>query len=132
MLVFPCGASVFSEGRSHQFQQFQEHQQFVSVMDDEAEELEQTPVYQSPTEKITGDATQKMVPDTDDGGDQVRLKANINLFGGIMVVVGCIIGSGIFVSPTGVHESKRIIYILLVLIISIHIRLGVRLACNWH
>lgn len=56
------------------------------------------PVYQSPTEQAE---------------QNVGLKPSINLFGGVMVIVGCIIGSGIFISPKGVHESQLFISLLL-------------------
>uniref|UniRef100_A0A914N2C7 Uncharacterized protein n=1 Tax=Meloidogyne incognita TaxID=6306 RepID=A0A914N2C7_MELIC len=57
---------------------------------------ETKPVYQSPI-------TQKDGFDDEGGKDDVALKPKIRLFGGVMVIVGCIIGSGIFISPKGIY-----------------------------
>ena len=42
------------------------------------------------------------VKDSDKGEEKVELKAKMTLLNGVTVIVGSIIGSGIFVSPSGV------------------------------
>ncbi|KRY59248.1 Y+L amino acid transporter 1, partial [Trichinella britovi] len=45
--------------------------------------------------------------DDDDGGDgKIKLQRSVSLLNGITIIIGCIIGSGIFVSPKGVHEHS--------------------------
>lgn len=67
------------------------------------DEPSEPPVYQKTT--TSGIINAKQDLDDDGKGEGVGLKANINLFGAVMVVIGCIIGSGIFISPKGVHEN---------------------------
>jgi len=42
------------------------------------------------------------VPTTENHNDEIKLEAKMSLLNGVTVIVGSIIGSGIFVSPTGV------------------------------
>jgi len=45
-----------------------------------------------------------LAPGKEAEGEEIKLKAEMTLMNGCTVIIGCIIGSGIFVSPTGVLQ----------------------------
>uniref|UniRef100_A0A5S6Q2A2 Amino acid permease/ SLC12A domain-containing protein n=1 Tax=Trichuris muris TaxID=70415 RepID=A0A5S6Q2A2_TRIMR len=53
--------------------------------------------------------------DSNSSGQVVKLQRSITLLNGCTIIVGCIIGSGIFVSPKGVHEYSGSVGLSLVL-----------------
>ena len=61
-------------------------------------------------DKLAADQAELQVLDTGEKvevgkEDDIKLKAEMTLMNGCTVIIGCIIGSGIFVSPTGVLQS---------------------------
>lgn len=57
---------------------------------------------------------EKVADEKGDDEQPIKLKAEMTLLNGITVIVGCIIGSGIFVSPTGVLVSTGSVNLSLV------------------
>uniref|UniRef100_A0A0N4ZC21 Large neutral amino acids transporter small subunit 1 n=1 Tax=Parastrongyloides trichosuri TaxID=131310 RepID=A0A0N4ZC21_PARTI len=57
------------------------------------------------------------------------LQPTITLFGGVMVGVGCIVGSGIFISPKGVHENVNSIGLSLIVWVLCGIFTGIGAYC---
>ena len=49
--------------------------------------------------------SEKSNQNSDDGGGEIKLKKKITLVNGIAIIVGTIIGSGIFLTPKGVLEG---------------------------
>ena len=49
--------------------------------------------------------SEKSNQSSDDGGGEIKLKKKITLVNGIAIIVGTIIGSGIFLTPKGVLEG---------------------------
>ena len=71
-----------------------------------------SPVKKKPSKPVEDDENASKAIDTDD--EPIKLKAEMTLLNGITVIVGCIIGSGIFVSPTGVLVSTGSVNLSLV------------------
>ena len=93
-----------------------------SNIDEMGEEEELEVLHQDANQNVS--PVRKIIPKFDpeksnpekseNGDDKIRLKAEMTLLNGCTVIVGCIIGSGIFVSPTGVLKSTGSVNLSLV------------------